>query len=168
MKKTIRGLFAFALVAAVTLAAAPAFAQDDEGPANRVVVTTSFDVPYHHRATVIPWMEKYFIPGQQLNPNVISSRVLMHLYGPHGSRIALVAEYADIADIEAECGAPCDEYEEAHPAPEEGEEGYEAYQEGLELFNKYFSHHTDMIWSSISEFAKTEGELVGNVGPDDE
>jgi len=52
-------------------------------------------------------------------------------------------------------------------APEEGEEGYAASQEGLELFNKYFSHHEDMIWSSISEFAKTEGELVGNVGPDE-
>lgn len=167
MKKTIRGLFAFALVAAVTLAAAPAFAQDDEGPANRVVVVTTFDLPYQHRGAVFPWMEEYFIPAVQLNPHVISARVLTHLYGSHGSRVAIVAEYADIADIEADCGAPCEEYYEAHPAPEEGEEGYEENREAVELFNKYFSHHEDMIWSSNSEFAKTEGELVGNVGPDE-
>lgn len=164
MKKTHRGAFALVLIATLALAATPALAQDD-GPENRVLVVTSFDVPYQHRSTVFPWMVEYFIPGLQLNPNVLNLRVLWHWYGPQASQVSIAAEYAEFADIEAECGAPCEEYQEAHPTPEEGDEGYEAYQEAQEIFNKYFSHHTDMIYVSGMQWAKTDGELHGRVGP---
>lgn len=172
MTKENRGAFALALIATLALAATPAFAQDDEdeGPANRVVSVTTFELPYHHRSKVIPWMQEYFVPGAQLNPNVITSRVLFHLYGDHGSQIVFLSEYADWADIDADCGAPCEEYFEAHPFPEEGDEGYEEFAEAQELFNKYYSHHKDMIYTSTSNWAKTEGEILGRVGPapDDE
>ncbi len=142
---------------------------DDEEPVTRVVTVTSFSLPFQHRETVIPWMQKYFLPGQQLNPAAITTRVLFHNWGSDAADVVLVTEYASWADIEADCGQPCDDYDEANPEPEEGEEGYEAYEEAADLFTKYFSRHRDEIYVAPMDMAKVEGEMMGPVGgPEDD
>ncbi len=142
---------------------------DDEEPVTRIVTVTSFKLPFQHRSTVIPWMQKYVLPGTQLNPLAINFRLVFHNWGSDAADVVLVTEYASWADIEADCGQPCDDYDEANPEPEEGEEGYEAYEEAQALFSKYFSRHRDEIYSTPMGMAKVEGELMGPVGgPDDD
>ncbi|MFQ5530828.1 MAG: hypothetical protein ACE5FP_10850, partial [Gemmatimonadota bacterium] len=101
----------------------------------------------------------------QLNPHVLTSRVLFHAWGSNADQIIMVAEYASLADVDAECGQPCDDYFEANPAPEEGDEGYEAFVEGRDAFLKYYSHHSDEIYAAPMGLATTEGEVLGRVGP---
>ncbi len=142
---------------------------DDEGPGVRVVTVTSFQLPFQARSTVIPWMQKNFLPGVQLNPHAITTRVLFHFWGSDAADVVMVAEYASWADVTADCGQPCDDYNEANPAPEEGDEGYEAFQEAADLFSKYYTHHHDEIYNAPMGMAKVEGEMMGPVGgPDDD
>jgi hypothetical protein len=124
-----------------------------------------FEAPYgDERTKLVSFLEEYFLPGYQLNPKVKNFRMLNHNWGSNGAQILLVAEYETFADIEAEC-TPCDEYFEQHEAPEEGEDGYEAYQDKLEVFNKYYSKHSDEIYSSNMNRAVVEGQMQGRVGP---
>lgn len=161
---------ALALLATASLLAVPATleAQEDEGPGNRVTTVTTFRVPFNDRPTVFPFLLERFLPQTQLNPNVINFRVMLHNWGANASDIVIAAEYADFTDIEADCGQPCDDYYDANPAPEEGEEGYEEFQKAQELFNKYYAHHRDEIYTSPMGLAKVEGELMGTVGGPDE
>ncbi|MFQ5890552.1 MAG: hypothetical protein ACE5JR_10940 [Gemmatimonadota bacterium] len=163
------------LVAAVGLGMAgmagpqAAYAQDeDEGPGTRIVSVTSFDVPFGERGTVFPWMVEYFLPNFQLNPKVLNFRVLFHNWGSNAAAVALVAEYAEFADIAAECGEPCEEYREAHPVPEEGTPEREEYDEGQAAFNKRYAYHRDEIYVAPMITAKVESEIVGRVGPPEE
>jgi len=167
MKKYARSCTGvLALVIAGSLVALPAStdAQEDEGPGNRILTVTSFRVPFNHRPQVFPFMVERVLPQTQLNPHVLNFRVMLHNWGGNASDVVIVAEYDDIADIEADCGQPCDDYYEAHPAPEEGEEGYEEFQEAQELFNKYYAHHKDEIYTSPMGLGKVEGEMMGPVG----
>lgn len=136
-----------------------------EGPGSRIVAVTTFQVPFTDRSKVFPYMMEYFLPGIQLNPNVIGFRVLLHNWGSDASQVVLVQEVEDLSLLEAECGQPCEDYYADHPDPEEGEEGYEEYREGLDLFNKYYAQHRDEIYTSPMGAAKVEGEMVGTVGP---
>jgi len=155
----------FALVVLVGLIGAPAvFAQDDDGPSNRIVTVTKFKVPFGDRSTLFPWMEQYFHPFALLNPNVITYRWMVHNWGSNAAAVVIVAEYAEWADIEADCGQPCDDWEEANPDPEEGTPEREEFDKAQALFNKYFAHHQDEIMISLSEEAKVEGRVVGTVG----
>lgn len=163
---------AFALVLFVGLTYAPAaLAQDDDGPGTRVMTTTTFHVPYGpDRGVLMDWMEENFHPFALLNPNVVSYRVMFHNWGSQGDQIVIAAEYNDFADIQADCGQPCDDWAEAHPAPEEGDEGYEDFQKAVETFNKYYSKHRDEIYLVPLEEAKTNGQVHGTVGhePDED
>ncbi|MDX1661926.1 MAG: hypothetical protein R3326_09060 [Gemmatimonadota bacterium] len=143
-------------------------AQEDEGPGNRYVTVTTFDVPFNDRGPVFDFIQKRFWPAWQLNPNIINARFMLHNWGANASQVVLVAEYPSWDAIEAGCGAPCDEYYEANPAPEEGEEGYEEFSEAQRLFNKYYAHHADEIYTTPMAPAKVEGELMGPVGGDDD
>lgn len=161
----MRALLTALLCLVFGLAPAALVAQEEEeGPGSRVIAVTSFEVPFPDRATVVPFMAEYFLPGIQLNPNVIGVRVLFHNWGGNAAQMAIVQEFEDISLIEAECGQPCDDYYDAHPEPEEGDEGYEEFQEAQALFNKYYAHHKDEIYVSPMGFAKVEGEMVGTVG----
>lgn len=162
----MRSLLAATLFLVLGLSAPAALlAQEEEGPGSRIVAVTSFQVPFGDRSTVIPYMVEYFLPGMQLNPNVIGLRVLFHNWGSDASQVIIVQEVEDFSDIEADCGQPCDDYFAEHPTPDEGDEGYEEYQEALELFNKYYAYHKDEIYVSPMFVAKVEGEMVGTVGP---
>jgi hypothetical protein len=156
---------AFALVMVVGLIGAPAvFAQDDDGPSNRIMTVTTFKMPFGDRGTVLPWMEQYFHPNALLNPNVINYRWMVHNWGSSAAAVVIAAEYADWADIQAECGQPCDDWQEANPVPDEGTPEREEYDKAQALFNKYYAHHSDEIYVSLMEEAKTEGRVVGTVG----
>lgn len=161
-----------ALVLAVAAAfAAPTTAtaqEEDEEPGTRVLAVTSFSVPYTDQGEVFQFMRRYFLPGGQLNPNVISYRVMTHYYGSRASEVVIMAEYEDLAGIEAPCGQPCDDYFEQNAPPEEGEEGYEAFQAAVEKWQRYYSQHTDQIYTVPMEASKIEGEMHGPVGLPDE
>lgn len=153
-------------MAAALIAALPtdALAQEDEGPGSRVMTVTTFDVPIQHRATVLPFVVERIAPSSQLNPKVLNFRLMLHNWGGNAAEVVMISEYADIADIEAECGQPCDEYFEANPAPEEGEEGFEEFQKAQRLFQEYYSNHRDEIYSTPMGLAKVEGEMMAPVG----
>lgn len=163
MRKTLLA----ALCASMTLLAlevGSAQAQEAEIP-TRVVAVTTFDVPFLDRAQVVSFLEEYFLPGYQLNPNVKNFRMLTHNWGSNASQVILVAEYDSFAAIDAECGQPCDAYFEQHEAPEEGEAGYAEYQEKADAFSKYYAAHSDEIYSTNMNRAVVEGRMQGTVGP---
>ena len=139
--------------------------EEEEGPGTRVVTATIFQVPFTERSKVFPFMREYFLPFTQLNPKVLNFRVLVHNWGSDASQVVLLSEYASFADIEAECGQPCEDYQTAHPEPEEGTPEREEFEERQAAFSEYFGHHRDEIYLANMEVAKVEGELMGPVGP---
>lgn len=168
----ISGLLLVPVVAAAMLAPVPASAQEegdeDEAAQMRVVTVTTFQVPPYERSKVFPFMHEYVMPEAQLNPNVLSYRMMWHNWGSDASQVVIMAEYEDISKLEAPCGPPCEEYFEAHPEPEEGDEGWEAYRAGQKAFEKHYAHHKDEIFVYPMEIAKIEGEMQGPVGPSEE
>jgi hypothetical protein len=131
----------------------------------RYVAVTSFEVPFTDRAKVISFLEEYFFPAYQLHPKVQNFRMLSHNWGSNGSQVVLMAEYDTWADIEADCGQPCDDYFAQHKAPEEGDPGYAEYRDKSDTFSKYYAHHTDEIYSTNMNRAVVEGDMAGTVGP---
>lgn len=137
-----------------------------EGPGQRVITVTSFDVPYGpERAQVMRFLRERWLPEYQLNPKVINLRVAQHNWGANADQIVVMAEYAEFADIEAPCGAACDEYYEAHPVPEAGTPEREQYSDMVAAWNRVYSNHRDEILSTWMIVAKVEGENMGTVGP---
>lgn len=164
--KTFLSACAAALVAAAMFATSSAQAQDPPPPPTRVTAVTTVEVPFgDERQKFISFLEEYFLPGFQLHPKVKNFRMLNHNWGSNGAQILMVAEYETFADIEAECGQPCDDYFAQHEAPEEGEDGYDEYQEKLAVFNKYYAKHSDEIYSANMNRAVVEGRMQGSVGP---
>lgn len=162
MKKTVLiAVLAFLSVGLVRTTVA--LAQDD-GPAPRYVTVTTFDVPFTDRGKVMPFIQKRFWPGVQLNPNIRNARILFHNWGSDASQIVMVFEHDSWNAIEADCGKPCDDWYEAHPAPEEGAEGYDDFREAQQLFSKYYSKHRDEIYLAPMEPAKVEGKNMGPIG----
>lgn len=148
-----------------TLVVGTARAQD-QPPPTRIVAATYFEVPFgQERADFVNFLTEYFLPGYQLNPNVKNFRMLTHNWGSNASSMLLVAEYESFADIEADCGQPCEDYFAQHEAPEEGEAGYDEYQRKLVTFNKYYANHSDEIYSTNMNRAVVEGQMQGQVGP---
>ena len=145
--------------------AVPQQAVAQDGPGNRLVTVTTWDVPFGQRGAFNSFFRDRFLVNTQLNPNVLNLRVMFHQWGSNADQIVMVAEYADLEGLAAGCGQPCTDWNEANPAPEEGEEGYEEFDEGLQAFLKYYSHHSDEIYGSPMGMAKVEGEVMGRVGP---
>lgn len=159
-------LVAVCAIAAIAVLGVPTAEAQDTPPVVRYVASTSFNVAFGpDRGKVISFLEEYFLPGYQLNPKVLNFRMLNHNWGSNGSQIILVAEYATFADIEADCGEPCETYFAQHEAPEEGEAGYAEYREKSDLFSKYYSTHSDEIYSTPMRRAVVEGEMQGTAGP---
>lgn len=142
--------------------------EEDEEPPTRIVTVTSFELPFTEREKVFPWMEEYFLPGIQLNPNVRNFRMMVHFWGSDAAQVILVSEYDDWAAIDAECGAPCEEYFDAHPEPEEGDEGFEEFDDAAQTFGKYYAKHRDEIYTAFMNQSVVEGTMMGTVGPDPE
>ncbi len=152
------------MLALVAVGANTASAQ--QAPQTRYVTVTSFDVPYGpDRGKVISFVNEYFLPATQLNPKVLNSRMLVHNWGSDAAQIVMMAEYANWADIEADCGKPCDDYYAQHPNIEEGQPGYAEFQEKAALFNKAFSTHHDEIYVVGMNRSVVEGKRPSLVGP---
>lgn len=141
--------------------------EEEEGPGNRVMTVTTFDLPIQDRSTVFPFMVRRVFPAAQLNPKVVNYRVMFHNWGGNASQVVIVSEDATITDIEAPCGQPCEDYFNDNPAPEEGEDGYEEFRAAQKRFQELYSHHRDEIYTSPMGLAKVEGELLGPVGGSD-
>jgi hypothetical protein len=151
---------------AIFIAVGHARAQEEAPPPTRIVTATSFKVPFGaDRGDVISFLIEYFLPGYQLNPNVHNFRMLMHRWGSDASDVVLVAEYDDLAAIDADCGKPCDDYFAQHEAPEEGEAGYEEYQKKVDAFSRAYQNHHDEIYVTRMDRAVVEGQMQGRVGP---
>lgn len=154
------------LVAVASTLVVPAAVAQDDGPPTRIVAVTSFEVPFGpERGDVISFLQEYFLPGYQLNPHVKNFRMLTHNWGANAADVLLVAEYDSFADIEAECGQPCDDYFAQHEAPEEGEAGYDEFQRKVQAFNRAYTNHRDEIYSTNMNRAVVEGQMQGRVGP---
>ena len=163
MRKTLLAALC-AVVAVLAVEVGSAEAQQAQAP-TRYLTVTSFDVPFTDRAKVMSFLEEYFFPGYQLHPKVRNFRMLNHNWGSNASQIILMAEFDSWADIEAECGQPCDDYEAQHKAPEEGDAGYAEFREKADLFSKYYAHHSDEIYAANMNRAVVEGKMQGTVGP---
>ena len=157
-----------ALTLLVVIAPAIAAQEEEEGPGTRVVTVTTFQVPFGDRGTVIPFMVERVLPATQLNPNVITFRVLFHNWGANAADVAIVAEYASFEDIESDCGQPCEDYYAANPPPEEGTAEREEFDEAAALWSRYYSHHRDEIYLIPMGMAKVEGVMMGPVGGEED
>jgi hypothetical protein len=158
-------LGACACALAIFLSFGSAEAQQQDSPMRYVTVTT-FDVPYgSDRGKVMSFLNEYMLPATQLNPNVKNFRLLTHVWGSDGMQVIMEAEYDNWADIEADCGKTCDDYYAVHAAPTDGQDGYAEYQEASDLFNKYYSSHTDEIYLTNMNRAMVEGKTPNWVGP---
>jgi hypothetical protein len=152
MKKWILGL----AVAGYLFAPQIALAQDaDDGPPETVVVAMAkMHVPLgEDRGKFMDFVERVVAPQARNNPNVLAFHVLTHLYGHNSSDVIVVRVYADWADVEADCGEPCQTWADEN-LPDEGEEGYEELSELSQVYFKYFAKHSDEIYQSRSDLSK--------------
>ena len=159
-------LIALGACAVVSTLIAPAAVAQDDGPPTRIIASTSFQVPFGpERGDVMSFLTEYFLPAYQLNPKVKNFRLMTHNWGSNGADVIMVAEYDTFSDIEADCGAPCDEYYAQHEAPEEGDAGYDVYQRKVAAFNRAYATHRDEIYTTNMNRAVVEGVAQGRVGP---
>ncbi len=165
MRRTPLYLLCACVVSLAAVGSARAQNAQSPTPEIRYISVTSFDVPYGDRAVLVPWMEEYVLPYTQLNPKVLNFRYLTHDWGSDGSQVVLVAEYANFGDVNSDCGDACKAYNDAHKAPKKGEAGYDKYHAGEELFNKYFSKHSDEIYVTNMRRAVVNGKPMGTPGP---
>ncbi|MEN8375350.1 MAG: hypothetical protein ABFS34_07875 [Gemmatimonadota bacterium] len=126
---------------------------DDEGPEIRYLTTSQFHLAYgDDRQAVMWWVDSVSVPINEMDPNVLWSRVAVHNYGPNGGDVVFMSEYADWASINAPC-EPCDEWFEERQ-PEEGTPEREEWDANLATFLKYYSTHEDQIFSINMDRAK--------------
>jgi hypothetical protein len=149
MKKSHVAMMA---AAAGCFLASPALAQDSP-PTIHVVTVSTFRVPLGpDRGKVLEYMRSWMVPPAKVNPKVLSYRVVQHWYGSNAGDMAIIVEYADLGDLNADC-APCTAWFEEH-FPKEGTPEREAVDELANLFFKYYGSHQDQIYSADMSLAK--------------
>ncbi len=119
---------------------------------------SKFHVPVgEDRQKVMQFLEMVMVPQARLNPNILSYRVATHYYGSASTEVLLIAEYPDWAAVEADCGAPCEEWQEAN-MPAEGTPEYDEMQERWQAWLKYYlggrHGHSDEIYTVQMNRAK--------------
>ena len=153
MKKMTVGLavLAYLLIPQVVLAQDAA----DDGPPERVVVAiATVMVPLgEERGQFMEFVERVVAPQARNNPNILAFHVLEHYYGSKSSEVKLVRVYAGLGAIEEPCGDPCRTWAEAN-LPDEGEEGYEELSAAGDTYFKFFSKHSDEIYTSRADLSK--------------
>lgn len=145
----------FAVLAYLLVPQALAAQDADDGPPETVVVTTAtVHVPLgEDRGKFMQFVERVTSPLAKANPNVLAYHVLQHYYGSNSSDVVIVVVYPNLGAIEEPCGEPCSTWSEAN-IPEEGEEGYDELVELRDTYFKYFSKHSDQIYSSRVDLSK--------------
>lgn len=145
----------FAAVATVILLTAGAGAQaaQQQTPQMRVMTISTFKVPLgEDRQKIVEYMRKWMVEPARMNPNVLSYRVLQHMYGSDASEIAIVAEYDNWAAITAPC-EPCQAWMEKS-MPAEGTPQRKEVDAMLEVFLKYYSDHADQVYVASLDLTK--------------
>lgn len=150
MKKLVVFLGALALVAApVTVSA-----QEEEAPGVGIVSISKFQVPLgEDRVKVMDFIEKVMAPQEEHNPNVMAFYVLEHYYGADARDVLLVRVYRSFADIEKPCGEACATWAEEN-LPKEGTPEFDEMNENGQTFMRYYSRHSDEIYSAPLSIAK--------------
>lgn len=145
---------AFALL---TVAAGPGSlrAQDDAPPETRVLTVSTFQLPPGDEGQkVMRFIDRVVAPQARNNPHVLGYRVAQHYWGSNSSEVKIMAEYADWAAVEADCGAPCETWAEAN-IPEEGTPEREEFDDLQQAWQRaYFQGHQDEIYSVNMRRAK--------------
>lgn len=149
--------FAFVFAAlAFLVAPQAALAQDaDDGPSETIIVAMAkMHVPLgEDRGKFMDFVERVVAPQARNNPNVLAFHVMQHFYGKNSSDVVVVNVYSDWASVEAPCGEPCQTWADAN-LPDEGEEGYDELIEIRDVYFKYFSQHSDEIYSVQTDLSK--------------
>lgn len=145
-----------ALVGAVSLPSTVlAQEPDEEPPETHVLTVTTFQLPPGEEGQkVMRFIDRVIAPQAKNNPNVLSYRIAQHYWGSTSSEVKIIAEYADWASVEAECGAPCEEWEEAN-LPEEGTPEREEFDDLAQAWQRaFFQGHSDEIYNLNMSRAK--------------
>ena len=79
--------------------------------------------------------------------------VLQHYYGADARDVVLVRVYRDWASVEAPCGEPCSTWMEEN-LPEEGTPEREEWDDLVGTFVKYYSRHSDELYSAPLDLSK--------------
>ncbi len=149
-------LTALLAVTTLTLAPAPLLAQDEaeeEEPDTNYITVTRIRMPATaDREKAIEWIDKVAAPIAKLDPNVLWYRVAVHNWGSNSKDVVIMAEYDNWADIEGDCPA-CDQWFEENQ-PEEGTPEREEWDALAETFFEYFSGHRDEIYVTNMSRAK--------------
>jgi hypothetical protein len=131
-------------VAALAVAPVVTAAQQMEGPPPHYLTISAFRVPFgEERGKVIQYVEKYMGPASAANPKVLSFRLAMHNYGPNSNDMMLIQEFANWADIQADCDA-CDKVFQAAMGAE-GSAERKTFDDLSKSFLAAYSAHVDNI-----------------------
>lgn len=123
------------------------WAQGEEEPEFHYVTVTTFSVPLGEEGNdVMMWVDSVMLPLARVNPNVVSMEVGRHQWGSNSGHVIMISRYDDWDAIAADCGAPCEEWNEANPPPEEGTPRAEKWDRILANFLKYYTGHNDEIY----------------------
>jgi hypothetical protein len=122
-------------------------AQETEEPALHYITVTTFSVPLGEEGSdVMMWVDSMMVPLAKLNPNVLSYHVGRHNWGSNAGQVAVIAEYASWAAIQADCGEPCAEWVRENQ-PEEGTPRAEKWNKIQATFLKHYTGHSDEIYA---------------------
>ncbi len=144
--KQVLVIFAIAC-AAVVLAAGSAFAQ---APNNHLFVATTMKsvIPEGGRvAERDSLLDLYHEQVTKKNPHILSQRVMQHFYGNNNHDVVIVTEYKDWAAIDAASNMDTELFEKYW----KDEASRRQYNRA---FNKYFSGHSDEIYSERTKLRK--------------
>jgi len=133
-------------VAAFLFASPPSLSAQEEEPEFHYLTVTTFSVPIGGEGDqVMMWVDSVMVPLAKLNPNVLSMRVGRHQWGSDSGHVIMISEFADWNAIAADCGTPCEEWNEANQA-EEGTPRAEKWEKIQATFLKYYTGHDDEIY----------------------
>lgn len=145
--KQIRFVFAFACAGVLLmLSSAPA----QEQSADHIFVVTKFKtlVPEGGRgAERDSLLQLYHEKVTKKNPNVLSQRVVQHLYGSDNHDMVFITEFKDWASIDASDKMDTELFEKSWTDEASRRQFNRA-------FNKYFSGHSDEIYAERTKLRK--------------
>ncbi len=140
--------FAFAIAFAGVIIAGSAHAQDQSANHLFVATTQKASMPEGGRAAERDsLLQVYHEQVTKKNPHVLSQRVMQHFYGNNNHDVVTVTEYKDWASIDAATTMDTELFEKYW-------KDEAARRQFNRAFNKYFSGHSDEIYSERTKLRK--------------
>jgi hypothetical protein len=127
-------------------------AQQDQ-PETHIITVTTFEVPFGEELGKF-WevVDKYIIPSDKANPNVLSERLASHNWGDAKKTIWFITEYKDMAGVQAAEQFSNKYFDEHYPEGSAGRDSADAAFN--EHFLKHFGGHEDNILTANMKRAK--------------